>query len=78
MDNPGSPEAVTKGCICPILDNSSGKGYMGMTNVFSINLDCFLHGKTPCVECGEHNDNSKANFPTCSKCINEKMTGGAD
>lgn len=28
--NPGSEEAKKLGCICPIFDNSRGKGYLGM------------------------------------------------
>lgn len=26
MMNPGSDEAIAKGCICPVLDNGHGKG----------------------------------------------------
>lgn len=26
---PGSPEAQAAGCICPVLDNAHGKGYLG-------------------------------------------------
>lgn len=49
--NPGSPEAVTKGCKCPILDNANGKGYMGSYAdkdggpVFVMMQNCPLHGK---------------------------------
>lgn len=41
---PGSKEAVTRGCMCPILDNSHGKGYMG-TDKYVIGADCPLHGE---------------------------------
>ncbi len=27
--NPGSDEALEKGCTCPVLDNGHGKGWMG-------------------------------------------------
>jgi len=27
--NPGSPEAVKRGCKCPEIDNGYGKGYIG-------------------------------------------------
>lgn len=27
--NPGSDDAVAKGCSCPILDNAHGRGWMG-------------------------------------------------
>ena len=40
--NPGSKEAVDQGCICPVLDNSYGKGYYGSGD-FVISMDCPLH-----------------------------------
>lgn len=47
--NPGSPEAVESGCICPRSDNSHGKGIMGGAVYegevqFVINGACPLHG----------------------------------
>lgn len=27
--NPGSPEAISAGCKCPVLDNAHGSGYKG-------------------------------------------------
>ena len=27
--NPGSKEAQVLGCVCPVLDNSYGRGYLG-------------------------------------------------
>lgn len=48
--NPGSNEAIDQGCLCPVLDNGHGKGYLdgvkdknGKT-VFVINCVCPLHG----------------------------------
>lgn len=46
--NPGSPEAVQLGCLCPMLDNGHGRG-SGRTStdgrpVFWINGDCPMHG----------------------------------
>ena len=41
--NPGSDEAVEMGCICPIMDNHYGKGYMGNPDVFIYNSDCPVH-----------------------------------
>jgi hypothetical protein len=26
VPNPGSPEAVKKGCLCPVMDNRRGRG----------------------------------------------------
>ena len=49
--NPGSPEAVSKGCTCPVMDNNSGRGYRGAMRgtgkevVFVMVEDCPLHGK---------------------------------
>lgn len=44
--NPGSDEAINKGCICPVMDNFHGQGYRGMKEIFVMNLDCPLHGQT--------------------------------
>lgn len=41
--SPGSPEAVKKGCLCPILDNHHGKGYKGIEGIFIYNGNCPLH-----------------------------------
>lgn len=48
--NPGSIAARELGCVCPVLDNGHGRGYMGGVNidgepVFVIRLDCKLHGE---------------------------------
>jgi hypothetical protein len=45
--NPGSPEAVEKGCLCPVMDNHGGKGFqMGEENgtMFWMVRKCPLHG----------------------------------
>lgn len=41
--NPGSDEAVKKGCTCPVLDNSRGKGWMLQKDLFWITDGCPLH-----------------------------------
>ena len=41
--NPGSKEAVDKGCTCPIMDNGAGRGYMGQVGKFWITYGCPLH-----------------------------------
>lgn len=41
--NPGSLEARKQGCTCPVLDNSHGKGYMGITGLFVFNESCPVH-----------------------------------
>jgi hypothetical protein len=42
--NPGSDEAIEKGCTCPVIDNSYGKGYLG-SDVFVVRMDCPLHNE---------------------------------
>lgn len=79
MANPGSPEAVAAGCVCPILDNCYGRGYMNQKNVFSINVDCIIHNYSKkenryCYEC-----ETEIDTPVCYECLNEQMlNGGAD
>jgi hypothetical protein len=48
--NPGSDEAVAKGCTCPVFDNARGKGLMGGAKdprtgetLFVFNAACPLH-----------------------------------
>lgn len=45
VPNPGSPDAVAKGCRCAVLDNAHGRGflYRGETD-FWITASCPLHG----------------------------------
>lgn len=48
VPNPGSKEAVKKGCCCPIMDNRRGTGMYidgnGM-QIFVISEECKLHGR---------------------------------
>ena len=49
---PGSRDACSMGCICPIIDNGHGCGYMGGVKdkdgnvVFVTRADCPLHGSS--------------------------------
>ncbi len=43
IPNPGSKEAIDAGCICPVLDNEHGKGYMGQSDVFAYVTGCPVH-----------------------------------
>lgn len=43
--NPGSDEAIKMGCICPVLDNECGEGYLGQKDTFIIWENCPIHGK---------------------------------
>lgn len=43
--NPGSSEALKKGCKCPVLDNNYGTGFLLKGDqVFYMNENCPLHG----------------------------------
>ena len=49
IPSPGSEEARTAGCRCPVMDNGHGRGYMGGMRdesgelVFAISGDCAMH-----------------------------------
>jgi len=46
-NNPGSPEAIKKGCMCPEMDNRYGLGtgrFDDYGQTFWINEACPLHG----------------------------------
>ncbi len=46
IPNPGSEEAIAQGCICPVLDNYYGEGFMwGGKKCFWANDKCPLHSK---------------------------------
>lgn len=42
--DPGSDAAVEAGCLCPVMDNNRGRGYLGQPGVFVMNFYCPLHG----------------------------------
>lgn len=43
VPNPGSPEAIAKGCKCPVIDNGHGRGWLGQPNVFVYSGACPFH-----------------------------------
>ena len=43
--NPGSPEAVARGCVCPVDENNNGDGIIGTDGQFYISSDCVMHNK---------------------------------
>jgi hypothetical protein len=43
VPNPGSKEAIAAGCICPVLDNSHGRGYYGRADMFIYTVGCPVH-----------------------------------
>lgn len=44
VPNPGSPEAQSQGCTCPVMDNHCGRGCYDDGIHFWINYKCPLHG----------------------------------
>lgn len=42
--NPGSADAVARGCTCPVMDNAHGKGLAGDGKAYWITMGCPLHG----------------------------------
>ena len=44
--NPGSDEALARGCTCAVLDNAHGRGVMrDGRRVWWMHADCLLHGE---------------------------------
>lgn len=43
IPNPGSDDAISLGCTCPVLDNGRGSGYMGESGVFVYTMGCPIH-----------------------------------
>lgn len=44
--NPGSPEALDRGCTCAVIDNCHGRGFkLRGETVFWISAGCPLHGR---------------------------------
>lgn len=41
---PGSIEAVEAGCLCPVLDNEYGRGWMCQPGVYCYSSLCPIHG----------------------------------
>jgi hypothetical protein len=41
--NPGSDEALDRGCQCPVLDNAHGRGYYGQEGIFVMTVGCPVH-----------------------------------
>ena len=53
---PGSTEAIALGCICPVLDNAHGRGYLGDGERFGwvVVESCPIHGKERKNESAPH------------------------
>jgi hypothetical protein len=46
--NPGSKEAIARGCTCPVIDNHHGKGIPSKDGpVFWYTVGCPIHHPTP-------------------------------
>lgn len=44
IPNPGSDEAIKRGCLCPVYDNAKGRGWL-CSGTFWINGKCPLHAE---------------------------------
>ena len=57
--NPGSREALSKGCRCPVMDNGHGAGWMGRGSegIFVISADCPIHSSAASNEEKERTTN---------------------
>jgi len=42
---PGSDEAIDNGCVCPVIQNEHGEGYMG-GDKYVMRFDCPIHGES--------------------------------
>jgi len=42
---PGSLDAIKDGCLCPILDNAQGRGWMLVPGAYWITEGCPVHDK---------------------------------
>jgi len=53
VPNPGSDEALMRGCTCPVIDNGHGRGYMGGVKdergqtMFVVTCGCPVHAPRP-------------------------------
>lgn len=53
VPNPGSDEALLRGCTCPVIDNGRGKGSMGGAKdesgatLFVYTCGCPVHAPNP-------------------------------
>ncbi len=67
VPNPGSDEAVARGCSCPILDNARGRGIFGTPGLFWINQGCPLHGRGQ-PSAPPEDDHANQTEPTPERC----------
>lgn len=58
VPNPGSQEAVSAGCKCPVLDNGHGRGYMGGV-VDADGRPLFIYSAACPVHMPENNNDDK-------------------
>jgi hypothetical protein len=45
VPNPGTQEALSQGCTCPVVDNHHGKGFRGHKGVFIYFANCPVHDR---------------------------------
>jgi hypothetical protein len=47
VPDPGTHEAIAKGCTCPVIDNHYGRGFRGEPGVFMYSGGCPVHNPQP-------------------------------
>jgi len=68
---PGSPEAISQGCVCAIRDNAHGHGYMGQQGIYWIRKDCPLHIEGSEIDIlADPNDDNDLNEPLGTAACN--------
>jgi hypothetical protein len=69
--NPGSPEALSLGCTCPVIDNSRGLGSPWAPPTYAyywVDDGCPVHRPpAPCPDCG-HVATKHAGFHLSEPC----------
>ena len=66
---PGSPEAVKRGCICPVIDNHHGRGCRDDGKRYITNPGCRLHHSRDRL--GEALPHETSDFESHPICVRE-------
>ena len=56
VPNPGTYEAVARGCICPVIDNEYGRGWKGKAGTYVYTVGCPFHSTRRPLDRGTGND----------------------
>ena len=76
IPDPGTEEAIKMGCICPVMDNEYGRGWMGQEGVFIFNMGCPVHAGDSVKEqiMSEQIKESRSKHPLTNKQEAEEQT----